>query len=152
MQPILSGSDRIFSSPYTWKLPLTHPVNGRRPACKAHLPRGSIRDRRRHSVISHGALGPKADDRQFQLATQITKKGAKTKPTHRNAISQLNYEEIETFEPIEPPWQAIRAWITADADESPTDTPELWDQTTSKGWKTPETDPGDGRTPVLEYT
>jgi hypothetical protein len=70
----------------------------------------------------------------------------------KNAITQLNYEEIETFEPIESPWQAIRAWIPADDDESPTDTPELWDQTTGTGWKTPETDPGDGRTPVLEYT
>ena len=70
----------------------------------------------------------------------------------RNAISQLNYEEIETFEPIEHPWQAIRTWIPADGDESPTDTPELWDRTTGTGWKTPETDPGDGRTPVLEYT
>jgi hypothetical protein len=41
---------------------------------------------------------------------------------------------------------------TSDDDESPTDTPELWDQTTGTGWKTPETDPGDGRTLVLEYT
>jgi hypothetical protein len=58
----------------------------------------------------------------------------------------------QTFEPIEHPWQAIRTWIPADGDESPTDTPELWDQTTGTGWKPPETDPGDGRTPVLEYT
>ena len=60
--------------------------------------------------------------------------------------------DIETFEPIEPPWQAIRAWIPADDDESPTDTPELWDQTTGTGWKAPEIDLGDGRTPILEYT
>ena len=58
----------------------------------------------------------------------------------------------QTFEPIEPPWQAIRAWIPADDDESPTDTPELWDQTTGTGWKAQEIDLGDGRTPVLEYT
>ena len=68
-----------------------------------------------------------------------------------DAISQLNYQEIETFEPIEPPWQAIRAWIPADGDESPTDTPELWDQTTGTGWKATEIDLGDGRTLVLEY-
>ena len=60
--------------------------------------------------------------------------------------------DIETFEPIEPPWQAIRAWIPADDDEAPTDTLELWDQTTGTGWKAPEIDLGDGRTLVLEYT
>ena len=60
--------------------------------------------------------------------------------------------DIETFEPIEPPWQAIRAWIPADDDESPTDTRELWDQTTGTGWKAPEIDLGDGRTLLLEYT
>ena len=64
----------------------------------------------------------------------------------------FSFMDPETFETFEPPWQAIRAWIPADDDESPTDTPELWDQTTGTGWKTPETDPGDGRTPVLEYT
>jgi len=60
--------------------------------------------------------------------------------------------DIETFEPIDPPWQAIRAWIPADDDESGTDTPERWDQTTGTGWKAPEIDLGDGRTLVLEYT
>ncbi len=49
----------------------------------------------------------------------------------------------QTFEPIEPPWQAILAWIPADDDESPTDTPELWDQTTGTGWKAPEIDLAD---------
>ena len=57
-----------------------------------------------------------------------------------------------TFEPIEPPWQAIRAWIPADDDESGTDTPELWDQSPDEAWKAPEIDLGDGRTLVLEYT
>ena len=57
------------------------------------------------------------------------------------------------FSPIgEPPWQAIRAWIPADDDESPTETPELWDQSTGNAWKAPEIDLGDGRTFVLEYT
>jgi hypothetical protein len=60
--------------------------------------------------------------------------------------------DIATFEAIGPPWQAIRAWIPADDDESPTDTPELWDQTTGTGWKAPEMYHGDGRTLVLEYT
>ena len=60
--------------------------------------------------------------------------------------------DIETFEPIEPPWQAIRAWIPADDDESETATPELWDQSTGTAWKAPEIDLGDGRTLVLEYT
>jgi hypothetical protein len=60
--------------------------------------------------------------------------------------------DIETFEPIEPPWQAIRASIPADEDESATDSPELWDQTTGTGWRAPEIDRGDGRTVVLEYT
>ena len=61
--------------------------------------------------------------------------------------------DMETFEPIEPPWQAIRVWIPADDDEAPpTDTPELWDQSTGTGWKVPEIDLGDGRTLVLEYT
>ena len=60
--------------------------------------------------------------------------------------------DIKTFEPIEPPWQAIRAWIPADDDESGTDTPELWDQTTGTAWKAPEIDLGDGRTLVLEYS
>ena len=60
--------------------------------------------------------------------------------------------DIETFEPIEPPWQAIRASIPADNDESPADSPEIWDQTTGTGWKAPEIDRGDGRTVVLEYT
>ena len=60
--------------------------------------------------------------------------------------------DIETFEPIEPPWQAIRAWIPADDDESETATPELWDQSTGTAWKAPEIDLGDGRTLVLDYT
>ena len=59
--------------------------------------------------------------------------------------------DVETFEPIEPPWQAILAWIPADDDEFPTDPPEFWDQTTGTGWKAPEIDLGDGRTLVLEY-
>ena len=59
--------------------------------------------------------------------------------------------DIESFEPIEPPWQAIRAWIPADDDEAPaTDTPELWDQSTSPASEAPEIDLGDGRTLVLE--
>ncbi len=52
---------------------------------------------------------------------------------------------------IEPPWQAIRACIPADADESPTESHELWDQTTGTGWKAPEIDLGDGGTLVPEY-
>ena len=49
------------------------------------------------------------------------------------------------------PWQSIRAWIPADGGESPTGTPELWDQSNGTGWKAPEIDLGDGRTPVLGY-
>ena len=59
---------------------------------------------------------------------------------------------IQTFEPIEPPWRAIRAWIPADDDESGTDTPELWDQSTGTASKAPEIDLGDGRTLVLDYS
>jgi hypothetical protein len=61
--------------------------------------------------------------------------------------------DIDTFEPIHPPWQAIRAWIPADEDEAPiSDTqPELWDQSTDQAWKAPEVDLGDGRILVLEY-
>ena len=59
----------------------------------------------------------------------------------------------QTFEPIDPPWQVIRAWIPADDDESGTDdTPELWDQSPDDAWKAPEIDLGDSRTLVLEYT
>ena len=58
----------------------------------------------------------------------------------------------QSFEPIEPPRQAIRAWLHADDDESPTNTPELWGQTTGTGRKAPEIDLGDGRTLVLEYS
>ena len=77
--------------------------------------------------------------------------GRRRKPEPAGRARQVGRAN-QTFEPIEHPWQAIRTWIPADGDESPTDTPELWDQTTGTGWKTPETDPGDGRTPVLEYT
>ncbi len=41
---------------------------------------------------------------------------------------------------------------SAEEDESPTDSPELWDQTAGTGWKAPEIDLGDGRTLVLEFT
>lgn len=54
-------------------------------------------------------------------------------------------------EPIGPPSQAICAWIPADDAESPTGTPQLWDQTTGTGCKAPEIDSGDGRSLVLEY-
>ena len=54
----------------------------------------------------------------------------------------------QSFDPIEPPWQAIRAWIPADDDESPRETPGLWDQSTGAAWQAPEIDPGDGRTLV----
>ena len=65
--------------------------------------------------------------------------------------------DIDTFEPIHPPWQAIRGWIPADEDEAPpADTLELWDQSTDastdQAWKAPEIDLGDGRVLVLEYT
>ncbi len=64
---------------------------------------------------------------------------------------------IDTFEPIHPSWQAIRAWISADEDEVPASEPlELWNQSTDQSadqaWKAPEIDLGDGRMLVREYT
>lgn len=38
--------------------------------------------------------------------------------------------DIETMEPIEPPWQAIREWIPADDDEQG---PDLFDQRPASG-------------------
>ncbi len=61
--------------------------------------------------------------------------------------------DVETFEPIHPPWQAIRGWIPADEDEAPpADSLELWNQGTDQAWKAPEIDLGDGRILVMEYT
>ncbi len=62
---------------------------------------------------------------------------------------------IDTFEPINPPRQAIRGGIPAAADEAPaTDTHELWDQSTDastdQAWKAPEIDLGDGLILVLD--
>jgi len=60
--------------------------------------------------------------------------------------------DIDTFEPIHPPWQAIRGWIPDDEDEAPDSPLELWDRSTTPAWMAPEIDLGDGRTLVLEYT
>ena len=60
--------------------------------------------------------------------------------------------DIDPFEPIHPPWQAIRGWIPDDEDEAPDAPLELWDRSTTPAWTAPEIDLGDGRTLVLEYT
>ena len=60
--------------------------------------------------------------------------------------------DIDTFEPIHPPWQAIRGWIPNDEDEEPEAHLEFWDQSPTQSWTAPEIDLGDGRTLVLEYT
>jgi hypothetical protein len=67
--------------------------------------------------------------------------------------------DIETFEPIEPPWQAIKEWIPDDEPDltwfnqprKPSELdPEWFDQ--SPAWKAPEVPLDDGRILVLEYT
>ena len=65
--------------------------------------------------------------------------------------------DIETMEPIEPPWQAIKEWIPDDEpnlnwfnqERPPCDSePDQFDQ--SPDWKPEEIPLGDGRTLVLE--
>ena len=67
--------------------------------------------------------------------------------------------DIETFEPIEPPWQAIKEWIPDDEPDltwfnqprKPSEPdPDWFDQ--SAAWKAPEVLLDDGRILVLEYT
>ena len=67
--------------------------------------------------------------------------------------------DIETFEPIEPPWQAIKEWIPDDEPDltwfnqprKPSEPdPDRFDQTST--WKAPEVPLDDGRILVLEYT
>ncbi len=54
--------------------------------------------------------------------------------------------DIETFESIEPPWQAIRQWIPADDDEQALD---LFDQRVQR-WKPVEIPLEDGSILVLD--
>ena len=56
--------------------------------------------------------------------------------------------DIDTFEPIEPPWQAIRQWIPADDDEKAN--LEWYDQSAQRPWKPIELALDDGRTLVLD--
>ena len=67
--------------------------------------------------------------------------------------------DIETFEPIEPPWQAIKEWIPDDEPnlnwfnqprKAPEPYPDWFDQ--SPVWKPEEIHLDDGRILVLEYT
>ena len=67
--------------------------------------------------------------------------------------------DIETFEPIEPPWQAIKEWIPDDEPDltwfnqpwKPSEPdPDRFDQTSTR--KAPEVPLDDGRILVLEYT
>jgi hypothetical protein len=67
--------------------------------------------------------------------------------------------DIETMEPIEPPWQAIKEWIPDDEPDldwfnrprNPNEPDQDWfDQTPT--WKAPEIHLDDGRILVLEYT
>ena len=67
--------------------------------------------------------------------------------------------DIETMEPIEPPWQAIKEWIPDDEPDldwfnrprNPSNPdPDGYDQ--SQTWKPEEIQLDDGRTLVLEYT
>jgi hypothetical protein len=67
--------------------------------------------------------------------------------------------DIETFEPIEPPWQAIKEWIPDDEPDltwfnqprKPSEPdPDWFDQ--SLAWKAPEVPLNDGCILVLEYT
>lgn len=67
--------------------------------------------------------------------------------------------DIETMEPIEPPWQAIKEWIPDDEPDldwfnrprNPSNPdPDGFDQ--SPAWKAPEIHLDDGRILVLEYT
>jgi len=54
--------------------------------------------------------------------------------------------DLDTFEPIEPPWQAIREWIPADDDEQG---PDLFDQR-EESWKPAEIHLEDGSILVLD--
>jgi len=67
--------------------------------------------------------------------------------------------DIETMEPIDPPWQAIKEWIPDDEPDldwfnrprnSSNPDPEGFDQ--SPTWQPEEIQLDDGRTLVLEYT
>ncbi len=57
--------------------------------------------------------------------------------------------DIETFEPIEPPWQAIKQWIPADADE-PAFRWQDTHQSNECAWKPKEVPLGDDRVLVLD--
>jgi hypothetical protein len=57
--------------------------------------------------------------------------------------------DIETFEPIEPPWQAIKQWIPADDDEISFRWKDALQSNESR-WKPKEVPLDDGRTIILE--
>ena len=65
--------------------------------------------------------------------------------------------DIETMEPVEPPWQAIKEWIPDDEPDltwfnqaRKPEYPEPDDYDQSPAWKPEEIPLGDGRTLVLE--
>ena len=55
--------------------------------------------------------------------------------------------DIETFEPIEPPWLAIREWSPADEDEQG---PDLFVDQRTESWKPVEVPREDGSILVLD--
>jgi hypothetical protein len=67
--------------------------------------------------------------------------------------------DIETMEPVEPPWQAIKEWIPDDEPDltwfnqprKPSEPDPDWSDQ-SPAWQAPEVPLGDGRTLILEYT
>ncbi|MCX6874186.1 MAG: hypothetical protein NTW21_10315 [Verrucomicrobia bacterium] len=61
-------------------------------------------------------------------------------PSTRSAIVR------KTFEPIDPPWRAIKEWIPDD------ESPDRWDQRPHPAWQPVEIPLDDERTPVLEAT
>ncbi len=57
--------------------------------------------------------------------------------------------EIDTFEPIEPPWQAIKQWISADDDE-PSFHWQDAHHSNESSWKPREIPLDDGRILILD--
>ena len=84
-------------------------------------------------------------------------KNGRHHPASSPTTAAFDIETMESIEPIEPPWQAIKDWIPDDEPDlnwfnQKRDTtgaePEYFDQ--SPAWQPEEVPLGDGRTLILE--
>lgn len=110
-----------------------HLALGRRNQSAPHPPSDQLKSK--SSSVSSVSGNRSAAEIDFRQPARGASEAKSTRKPAGKALQVGRAKQI--FEPSEPPWQAIRAWIPADNDESPTDPPERLEPNHRHRFKSP---------------